>query len=101
MTGTTPEENHELGRIIAGKINLSTGPVTVVIPLRGGSVISAPGGPFHWPEADRALYDSLKSQLRRDIPVIEMDCAINDPPFAETCARELLARLSVSHPKHA
>jgi uncharacterized protein (UPF0261 family) len=93
---TTPEENRELGRIIAEKLNLSTGPITVVIPLRGGSVISAPGGPFHWPEADRALYDSLRSRLRSDIPVLQMDCAINDPPFAETCARELLARLPVA-----
>src|SRR6185436_5527037 len=56
---TTPEENSELGRILAGKLNLSTGPITVLLPLRGGSVIGAPGGAFHWPEADRALYDSL------------------------------------------
>lgn len=93
---TTPEENRELGRILAGKLNLSTGPVVVMLPLRGGSVISAPGGPFHSPEADRALYESLRENLRRDIPVIEMDCAINDPPFAESCARELLRRLPIA-----
>jgi uncharacterized protein (UPF0261 family) len=90
---TTQEENHELGRILADKLNLSTGQVVVLLPLRGGSVISAPGGPFHSPEADRALYDSLRKNLRSDIPIIEMDCAINDPPFAEGCARELLRRL--------
>src|SRR5439155_11621167 len=90
---TTPEENRELGRIIAGKLNLSTGAVLIVLPLRGGSVISAAGGPFHWPEADRALYDSLRMNLRPDIPVMEIDCAINDPQFAEACARELLVRL--------
>src|SRR3989449_6732854 len=44
---TTPEENRELGRVVAGKLNLSTGPITVLLPLRGGSMISAPGGPFH------------------------------------------------------
>jgi len=97
---TTPEENLELGRILGGKINLSTGPVIVIIPLRGGSVIGAPGGPFHWPEADRALCDSLRGHLRSGIPVLEMDCAINDPPFAEACARELLARLPVGHTTH-
>jgi len=90
---TTPEENSELGRILAEKINLSTGPVTVLLPLRGGSVISAPGGPFHWPEADQALYESLRKNLRKDIRVIELDCAINDRPFAEACARELLSLL--------
>jgi len=87
---TTPEENRELGRVIASKLNLSIGPITVLLPLRGGSMISAPGGPFHWPEADQALYESLRAHLRSDIPIMELDCAINDPSFAEACARELL-----------
>jgi uncharacterized protein (UPF0261 family) len=91
---TTPQENSELGRILAEKLNLSTGPVTVVLPLQGGSVIGAPGGAFHDPEADGALHAALKAGLRPGIPVIEMDCNINDPPFAETCARELLKNLS-------
>ena len=90
---TTPEENRQLGKILAEKLNASTGPVTVLLPLRGGSMISAPGGPFHSPEADRALYDSLRAHLRSDIPVVEMNCAINDAPFAEACARELLRKL--------
>ena len=93
---TTPEENRELGRIIAGKLNLSIGPVTVLLPLRGGSMISAPGGPFHWPEADQALYESWRNSLRPDIPVIEMDCNINDPEFADACARELLLRVPMA-----
>ena len=40
LVRTTPEENAELGRIIAGKLNLSVGPVEVYIPLRGISVIA-------------------------------------------------------------
>jgi len=90
---TTPEENARLGRILAGKLNASRGPVAVVLPLRGGSVIGAPGGPFHDPEADAALYAALKGGLRPDIPVRELDCAINDPAFAEACAEALLARM--------
>jgi len=93
---TTPEENQELGRILAEKLSLSTGPVKVLLPLRGGSVISAPGGPFHWPEADQALYGSLRAHLRKDIQVVELDCAINDPPFAEACANQLLMLLPQS-----
>jgi uncharacterized protein (UPF0261 family) len=57
-------------------------------------VISAPGQPFHDPAADQALYAALKGNLRRDIPVIELDCLINDPPFAETCVRLLLESLA-------
>jgi uncharacterized protein (UPF0261 family) len=90
---TTPEECATLGSILAKKLNGSTGPVTVLLPLRGGSVISAPGGPFHDPVADAALYTALKSNLRSGIAVQELDCAINDPVFAEACARVLLADL--------
>jgi uncharacterized protein (UPF0261 family) len=91
LVRTTPEENVQLGEIIASKLNGSTGPVAVYLPLRGVSVISAEGKPFHWPEADRALFDTLKSRLRPDIPCREMDCHINDAPFAEAMAQHLLA----------
>lgn len=87
---TTPEECRELGRIIAEKLNLSTAPVSVLIPLEGLSMIDAEGGPFWWPEADRALAESLKENLRDDIPSIEMDCNVNDPEFSRRCAETLL-----------
>lgn len=87
---TTPEECAQLGKIIADKVNASSGPVTVLLPQKGISAISAPGQKFHDPVADQALFNALKVNLRKDIPVIEMDCAINDPPFAEACAQALL-----------
>ena len=91
---TTPEECSQLGKIIAEKVNLSTAPVTVLLPRKAISVISAPGQKFHDPAADQALFDSLKTHLRRDIEVIELDCAINDPLFAEACARALLKNMA-------
>jgi len=87
---TTASENAELGKIVALKLNASIGPVSVLIPRKGISVISAPGQSFHDPDADRALFESLKTNLRPDIEVIEMDAEINDPAFAESCARMLL-----------
>ena len=102
---TTAEECEKLGGILAEKLNRSTGPVTVLLPLRGGSVIGAPDGPFHDANADAALYASLKAALRPNIPVVELDCAINDPIFAETCARALLENIgqgsSATAPKTA
>jgi len=95
---TTPEENEQLGRIIAEKINRSTGPVAVLLPLGGLSMIDSPGGPFWWPEADRALFESLKSHLRSDIPVIEMQCNINDAAFARRCAEVLLELMGRNAP---
>ena len=90
---TTPEECREIGRQIAGKLNLSTGPITVLLPRKAISIISAPGQKFHNPEADAALFDAIRKGLRQDIEVIEMDCAINDPEFAEACVRALLRNL--------
>ncbi len=87
---TTPDECRRLGEILAEKVNLSTGPVTVLIPLGGLSMIDAPDGPFWWPEANRALFESLKRSLREDVRVIEMDHNVNDPEFARACAEELL-----------
>ena len=90
---TTPAECAQLGKIIAEKLNASRGPVTVLIPWNGISVISQPGQPFEDGAADEMLFDTLKSHLRKDIPVVEMDCNINDPRFAEACARELLKNI--------
>lgn len=90
---TIPEECKRLGEIMAEKLNASTAPVTVLIPLKGISVISAPGQPFHDPEADRALFETLKSKLRKDIKVRELDCNINDAPFAEACVQALLKNI--------
>ena len=90
---TTPAECAELGKIVAQKVNGSRGPVTVLIPKKAISVISAPGQKFHDPAADKALFDAIKSNLRKDIEVIEMDCAINDAAFAEACANALLKNI--------
>ena len=87
---TTPEECQRLGEILAEKVNGSKAPVTVLIPLRGISVISAAGQAFHDPAADAALFAALKANLRQDIPVRELDCNINDTPFAQACVEELL-----------
>lgn len=91
---TTPEENAEMGRIFAEKLNRSKGPVAVLIPMGGFSEVDFPGKPFWWPEADQAFVDGLKSKLRSDIPVILMDKDVNDPEFSGKVAQTLLDMLS-------
>ena len=93
---TTPEENAELGRILAEKINAYTAPVTVLLPLGGISVVSAPGGPFHDAAADAALFGALKSGLREGIPVREYAGNVNEPGFAAACAEALLENIAAS-----
>ena len=87
---TDVEESATLGRTLAQRINRSTGPLTVLLPLRGVSQLDSEGGDFWWPEADAALFAAVREHLRPDIPVIELDMTINDPRFAERAAQALL-----------
>jgi uncharacterized protein (UPF0261 family) len=90
---TNVAECKKLGAILAEKINMSTGPVTVLIPTEGVSMIDLEGKDFYLPEANHALFDSLKANLKGSVPVVEMDCDINDETFATACAEALLANM--------
>ena len=91
---TTPDECAELGRIIAGKLNASIGPVEVALPAQAISVISAEGQPFHDSGADQALFDALKAELREGIPVVDAPHEINGPEFARLCAEKLIGLIA-------
>jgi uncharacterized protein (UPF0261 family) len=90
---TTPEECARLGEIFAEKVNAYTGPVTVLLPTKAISIISAEGQPFHDPAADEALFTAIKSNLSPDIELIEIDAEINAPEFSRACAEALLKNL--------
>ena len=87
---TTPEENAAIGRILAEKANRSSGPVAFFLPLKGVSMLDAPGKEFWWPEADQALFEAIKNHLKSDIPVYELDRNINDVEFADAAANKML-----------
>jgi uncharacterized protein (UPF0261 family) len=90
---TTPEECAALGSLVAKKVNASRGPVSVLIPRRGISVISAAGGPFHDEHADAALFSALETSLRPAISCRSLDCTVNDPAFARACVEALLSAI--------
>lgn len=90
---TTPEENAALGSILAKKLNAAQGPVTFVLPLQGVSAIDREGQPFHWPEADAAFRAALATDLLPSVKLVEMDCHVNDPEFADRLVEELAAAL--------
>ncbi|MFN9283306.1 MAG: Tm-1-like ATP-binding domain-containing protein [Planctomyces sp.] len=71
-------------------------PVTVLLPLRGISVISAAGGPFHDAEADAILFAALCNGLRPGVRVRDVDTEINSPEFAAACAEELLRNMQAA-----
>lgn len=86
---TTPEENDLLGKQIAEKACASQGPTAILVPLKGLSAIDREGGSFWWPEADQALFQSLRNWLNSDVELIECDLHINDPEFAEIAVSTL------------
>jgi uncharacterized protein (UPF0261 family) len=90
---TNVDENRAIGEMIARAANASTGPVAILIPLRGVSQLDSRDGAFWDPEADRACFQTIKENLRPDLPFIEMDNNINDPEFAEKAVDLLLEML--------
>lgn len=93
---TTPEENMELGRILAEKANRSTGPVAFMLPLKGVSMLDAPGKEFWWPEADNALFKAIKQYAHPGIEIHELDFNINDEAFADAVSKKMLEFLSAA-----
>ena len=87
---TSSKECGELGQVLASKLNASTGPVEVYLPLGGVSTLAAPGGPFHDPEADQALFSALRKNLKQSVPVTEVDANINDPRFSYAVSDAML-----------
>jgi uncharacterized protein (UPF0261 family) len=87
---TTPEESDRLGREIAHKASAARGPTTIILALRGLSALDAPGSPFNWPEARRALFQSLRNWLAPPVHLIDVSAMVNDPVVAvEVLARAL------------
>lgn len=90
---TTVDENRRMGEIFAEKLNAATGPVQVYVPCKGVSELDVEGKPFYDTAALPAFVEALKSGLRADIPVVEMDVDINDPAFSRATAEALLKLL--------
>lgn len=89
---TTPDENRQFATWIADKLNQSTAAVTVLIPEKGVSALDAPGQPFHDPEADTALFETLESQFQTTDSrrIRRLPCHINDAEFAQAVVDEYL-----------
>ena len=55
-------------------------------------MLDSKGNPFWDQDADQACYNAIKDNLRSDIPVVEIDCNINDQEFSDK-ATELLEEM--------
>ena len=88
---TTALENKEIGHVIAEKLSAAKGPATIMLPLKGVSGIDAEGEPFYGPEEDKMLFDTIRSEVNRDVVDLEeFDLHVNDKEFAEAAAQKLI-----------
>ena len=88
------EEILRVGSIIAERLNRNHGPVTILIPLGGFRQAASRGEPLWDAEVDNTLIDILRTRLKPEIKVIEIDANINDLEFSQAAVaamRELLA----------
>jgi uncharacterized protein (UPF0261 family) len=95
LVRATREEMIALGHLFAERLNPAEGPVTVAVPTRGLSIPNVAGGVFWNPEADAAFLETLRGDLRPDIPVLTFEHHVNDPEFGRKVA-DLFIELSRS-----
>lgn len=87
---TTEEENQELGKILAEKLNKAKGKTAVYLPLKGVSGIDTKDAPFYGEKEDKALFDAIRKNIAPTVEITELDFDINDPEFAEAAAQKLI-----------
>ena len=91
---TNSKETEEIAYQTAIRINKSIGPVVVFWPAKGVSDYDRPGKHFHDPVANMSWRDTMKKNLRTDIPFLEQNLHINDPKFGALCADWMLRKLN-------
>lgn len=92
---TTASELESIAAWIAAKLNASKGPVRLLLPEGGVSMLDAPGQKFHNPEANAALFSAFERyfEVGDAHRIYRVPCHINDPAFvaiAEAHVRELI-----------
>jgi uncharacterized protein (UPF0261 family) len=80
---TTRDENRAIGEWMGERFNRMEGPVRILLPQGGVSMLDAPGKAFHDPEADNALFESLEKSIRQTgrRKIERVDAHINDEKF--------------------
>lgn len=91
---TTADELKSIGHEIATRLADATGKTTLMLPLKGVSMIDVEGQPFYDAEADKVLFDALRTELANsNVEIVELDTDINDKEFAVAAAKKLISLL--------
>src|SRR5690606_12614523 len=86
---STAAELEKVAIRMAEKLNRSPGIVHLLLPLKGLSAIDAPGQPFHDPDANRLLFETLEQAFQPTDRhrLTKVPLHINDPEFAKLVAQ--------------
>jgi uncharacterized protein (UPF0261 family) len=80
------QEMIALGHLFAERLNPADGPLLIVVPTQGLSIPNVPDGPFWDPPADQAFLETLRAEIRPDIPIKTYPRHVNDPQFGREVA---------------
>jgi len=102
LVETSEEERLKVARIVAERVNMAQGSVTVLVPTEGFSRQDMPDGPFYDPEGTKRLVGQivgiLKSTIRNpNVKVEEVKAHINDETFAERAVKALCKMFNEQH----
>ncbi|GAI16625.1 unnamed protein product [marine sediment metagenome] len=86
----TPKELIRIGKVVAKKLNLAKGPLKIFIPLKGFCSPDKKGSELFEPEGNIAFINSLKKDLNKHIPIVEVNAHINDTEFIEIVTKEFI-----------
>lgn len=85
----TPDQRRQVAREICRKLAGATGPVTFILPLRGGHCWDLPGGPLCDPEGLAAFCEEMRVSCPPNVTLIALDAHINDAAFAEAVLAQI------------
>ena len=87
---TTKEENVQMGKWIANKLNQMEGEVRFLIPEKGVSMIDVEGQSFYDPQADNVLFKTLEKEVKQTEKrkLIRLPFDINNEQFSQALVDE-------------
>lgn len=89
---TRKKEMEEVGQVMVEKLNKALGPTAVIFPLKGLSFLDLVDEGFIDDEANLALLEILRRNLKPEIEIKTVDTHINNELFAKEAA-EMLCEL--------
>jgi uncharacterized protein (UPF0261 family) len=90
------DEMAAVGREVAARLSHTRTDAVFLVPRGGFDSYAVAGQGFHDPAADAAFVDALKSDLPRNIRLVERNTHIEDEAFSAEAAQMLLAMLGDS-----